>query len=265
MKIRPTINVTAAAGGWPHPWPNVAELAGALPVGSWTLIGGLMTQLHTIHRGFGIIRPTSDVDIVLHIEAQRGLPNTVAAALEGLGYRLRPSLDERSTMAHRFVRGKSTVDVVAGRAEEDQVDAMIADHAAPKAIEKLRGKDMVRIEGGTQALRRTINAQLSFGTPEPVTISVPRPFGAVILKAAASIANTRDPERHLFDAAALLACIEDPFSERAEFTGSDRRRITALARQLPGNHRPWRALPEAHRIQAQLALDILISPSDTGA
>jgi hypothetical protein len=38
-----------------------------LPAGSWTLVGGLMTQLHTIHRGLGIVRPTNDVDIVLHI------------------------------------------------------------------------------------------------------------------------------------------------------------------------------------------------------
>lgn len=65
---RPTIDVAAAPGGWPVPWPSVAELAEALPPGSWTLVGGLMTQLHTIHHGLGVVRPTNDVDIVLHIE-----------------------------------------------------------------------------------------------------------------------------------------------------------------------------------------------------
>ncbi|MGL5853209.1 MAG: hypothetical protein ACRCZD_20705 [Phycicoccus sp.] len=170
---RPTIEVTSAPGGWPAPWPNVVELAGALPAGSWTLVGGLMTQLHTIHHGLGIVRPTNDVDIVLHIETRRGVPNAVATALEGVGYRFRPSIDERNPAAHRFVRGTSTVDLVAG--DEDQVDVLIADHPAPRVIEKLRGHEMIRIKGGTQALRRTVNARLEIECGTVATISVPGP------------------------------------------------------------------------------------------
>lgn len=64
---RPTIDVTPAPGGWMAPWPSVAELTAALPAGSWTLVGGPMTQLHTLHHGLGIVRPTNDVDIILHI------------------------------------------------------------------------------------------------------------------------------------------------------------------------------------------------------
>lgn len=73
-----------------------------------------MTQLHTIHHGLGVVRPTNDVDIVLHIETQRGVPNAVAVALEELGYRFQPSIDQRNDTAHRFVRGTSTVDLVVG-------------------------------------------------------------------------------------------------------------------------------------------------------
>lgn len=156
---RPTIEVAPVPGGWPAPWPSVAELAEALPAGSWTLVGGLMTQLHTIHYGQGIVRPTNDVDIVLHIETMRGVPDKVATALEALGYRFQPSIDARNNTAHRFVRGTTTVDLVAGAAE-DQVDVLIADHLAPRVIEKLRGHEMIRIECGTQALRRTVNARL---------------------------------------------------------------------------------------------------------
>lgn len=254
---RPAIEVAAAVGGWPAPWPSVAELAEALPDESWTLVGGLMTQLHTIHHGLGIVRPTNDVDIVLHIETQRGVPNAVATALEGLGYRFQPSIDERNKTAHRFVRGTSTIDLVAGAGDEEQVDVLIADHPAPRVIEKLRGHEMIRIEGGTQALRRTVNARLEIVPGTTATISVPRPFGALILKAAAYVTDSRDKDRHLFDAAALLACIDDPFAERTEFTGSDRRRIAALLRNLPAEHAAWRALPEDHRTQAQLTLDLL--------
>lgn len=54
---RPTIDIAAALGGWPDPWPNVAEIAAVLPTDKWTLVGGLMTQLHSIHHGLGIVRP----------------------------------------------------------------------------------------------------------------------------------------------------------------------------------------------------------------
>lgn len=62
-------------------WRGVADLSAALPAGSWTLVGELMVQLHNIRHGIGIVRPTNDVDIVLHIESNRGVPDAVAGAL----------------------------------------------------------------------------------------------------------------------------------------------------------------------------------------
>lgn len=121
---------------------------------------------------------------------------------------------------------------------------------------------MIRIEGGTQTLRRTVNARLEIVSSTTATISVPRPFGALILKAAAYTSDSRDRERHLFDAAALLACVEDPFAERAELTGSDRRRITTLVAHLTAGHPAWQALPEDYRTEAQLTLDILSSTDE---
>lgn len=258
---RPTVEVRAAPGGWPDPWPNVAELADVLPADRWTLVGGLMAQLHTVHRGLGVVRPTNDIDIVLHIETSRGVPLQTAAALESLGYTLRDAVDPRNNTAHRFVRGNSRVDLVAGDPEggEEIIDVLRADHPAPKVIERLRGRDMVAIEGGTQALRRTINARLEIEPSRVTAISVPRPFGALILKAAAYRADGRDPERHLFDAAALLACVEDPLAEREGFTGSDRSRLATLARALPDDHLAWLSLRPEHRRQAQAALRLLCS------
>lgn len=253
---RPTIEVAAPVGGWPHPWPNVAELVAVLPAQQWTLVGGLMTQLHSIHHGLGVVRPTNDVDIVLHIETRRGVPTAAATALEQIGYRLQSAVDPRNNTAHRFVRGQSRVDLVAGDAEE-VVDVLMADHPAPMVVELLRGQEMVRIEGGTQALRRTVNARLEIEHGTVTTISVPRPFGALILKAAAYKSDSRDPDRHLSDAAALLACIDDPFLEREDFTGSDRSRLATLRRALPDEHPAWRALPDGARGDAQAALRLL--------
>lgn len=126
MTDRLTIDVAAPPGGWAAPWPNVAEIETVLPHEMWTLVGGLMAQLHGIHRGIDALRPTRDVDMVLHIETTRGLASKAALALESIGYQLTPPLDDRNGTAHRFRRGASTVDLIASAA--DVVDVLIADH-----------------------------------------------------------------------------------------------------------------------------------------
>lgn len=277
VRKRTEIRVEAVIGGWPHPWPDVAEIAEVLPSNHWTLVGGLMTQLHTVYRGLGVVRPTNDVDILLHMETSRGVPAKAATALEALGYQLQKTIDPRDNTAHRWVRDSQVVDVGGSRVEhedeeheeeDDQqeergqlrhahdhhVDVLAADHAAPRVMERMRGRDMVPIEGGTQALRRTINAVLDIRADGPTTISVPRAFGAVILKAAAYLGDSRDRDRHLFDAAALLACIQDPFAELEHLAGSDRRRIRTLVERLPDSHEAWVPLDPTARLNAQAAL-----------
>ena len=255
MTDRPTIDIPSPPGGWGTPWPNVAEIEAVLPHQKWTLVGGLMTQLHSIHRGIGILRPTNDVDIVLHVETTRGVAIDAAVALESLGYEFASPVDERNNSAHRFTRGDSTVDVVVGA--PDVVDVLVADHAPPRVKERLRGRTMVAIEGGTQALRRTINARLNIHPGRTTTVSVPSPFGALVLKAAAYQTDPRDRERHLQDAALLLAVIEDPYAEREQFAGSDSSRLHSLDRALRDDARPWRSLSADWRANGQAALRIL--------
>lgn len=216
-----------------------------------------MTQLHTVHQQIGVVRPTNDIDIVLHVETRRGVASMTAQALEDLGCQLQAAVDPRNNTAHRFVRGASKVDVVTGT--RDSVDVLLADHPAPTVIETLRGRDMVQIEGGTQALRRTVNAEIEITPGTMSTISVPRPYAAVILKSAAYTTDTRDRDRYLYDAAALLACVEDPFAEREVFAGSDRARLATLQRALPQEHPAWRALPREARATAASTLRILSS------
>lgn len=243
--LRPTIS--APPGGWGHPWPNVAEIESVLSHEVWTLIGGLMVQLHALHHGVASVRPTNDVDIVVHVETGRGRPTRIADALKGFGYEIQSPLDPRTSIAHGFKRGGDTVDVV------------VADHAAPSVIERIAGHDMVLIEGGTQALRRTVNAKLASATDSPTTVSVPDPYGALILKAAAHRTDTRDRERHLLDAAVLLACITDPFAElEREPSGSDRSRVLHLREHLADPlHVAWLQRDAGQRADAQATLGIL--------
>ncbi len=104
MPERPEITVAAGAGGWPPPWDAVAEIEMVLPCEHWSLIGGLMVQLHAVHNRVDAVRPTNDIDLIVHVETVAGRPATVAAALRGIGYELRPSIDQRQNTAHRFRR-----------------------------------------------------------------------------------------------------------------------------------------------------------------
>ncbi|HWC23866.1 MAG TPA: hypothetical protein VG502_16340 [Flexivirga sp.] len=244
MADRPVIEVPTPAGGWHAPWPNVAEIEAAFPHQKWTLVGGLMSQLHAIRHGLDAVRPTSDVDIALHIETTPGVAASSARAFEMLGYELAPSLG-RHQVAHRFVRDAATIDVV------------VADHAAPRARQKLRGHPMVAIDGGTQALKRTVIARLDIVRGRTTTLSVPSAFGAVVLKSAAYKADSRDKRRHLADAAVLLSVIEDPYAERATLAGSDRSRLLTLRRALPDDAAEWRVLSADRQVSGKTALRIL--------
>ncbi|RBY97965.1 hypothetical protein DQ237_03470 [Blastococcus sp. TF02-8] len=241
-------------GGWGRPWPDVAELAAVVPASSWTLIGGLMVQLHAVAAGLPVVRPTNDVDVLLHVETERGRAAQVARGLEQLGYELAPSIDSRVGTAHRFVRGSATVDLVGS--PRSVVDMVAPDHAPARTLERFRGYELVTVPGGTQARRRTVATELQIGDGGPTRLSVPDAFGALILKAAAHRTDTRDPDRHLTDAAVLLACV-DPFEERAR-SSSDRSRLLHLKRHLADPTAPaWLALPESARRDAQDALGFL--------
>ena len=253
MTGRERLIVDTPPGGWPLPWPQVAEIARLLGPEHWTLVGGLMVQLHAFAADIHSVRPTTDIDMVVHVETGRGRVAEVVKALESLGYELHPSIDDRSRLAHRFVRDRDVVDL----SGTDQVDVVIADHAPPSVVEKLKGYDMVAIDGGTQALRRTVDAALTIDGVD-VVVSVPNPYGAVLLKSAAHQADSRDRDRHLADAVVLLACIDDPFGiAKRETSGSDGRRLRHLVDMLKSDHPAWFAVSGDLRTRATAALRIL--------
>jgi hypothetical protein len=91
-----------------------------------------------------------------------------------------------------------------------------------------------------------------------VDFSVPDELGALVLKCAAYIADSRDRDRHLFDAAVLAACITNHAGERERLTGNDRKRIRHLAEQLKNPQHPaWRPLSSDHQQLGQDTLRIL--------
>lgn len=223
--------VDAPPGGWAHPWPLVVEVTRALPEFSWTLVGGLMAQVHAARIGL-CHRPTADVDIVLHIET--GVISYAGARerLEALGFELlRPN--KPSGFVHRFERGS------------DVVDVMIADHL--KGQPQVMGHEVFRVPGSTGALQRTVNVTVHIGS-ESMSFSLPSVIAALGLKGAAYTADNRDAERHLRDAAILSCCIDDPGAVADQVQGSDRGRIQKLWHQLRAQRHPaWLLIEDAEQ------------------
>lgn len=103
-----------------------------------------------------------------------------------------------------------------------------------------------RCPRGTSALRKTVNCEVSTGVTV-VTLSIPDVLGALVLKGAAYIEDSRDVGRHLDDAAVLACTATDPVGDRTRMIGSDRRRVTALWKALQDeNHRSWLATGTTH-------------------
>lgn len=233
MTDRPVRNLPAPAGGWGSPWPQAFEVATVLPPGSWTLVGGLMVQLHARLAQLPPSRPTTDVDATLHLETGVIDYPTAAAALTRTGY----AFDDRPAHAYRF------------RRDADVVDLMTADHLVPAHRPRYAGRPVLAIDGGTQALKRTINVDVETGDGSLARFSIPNVHGALVLKGAAYLADSRDRIRHASDAVVLLACVDDVDALIRALAGSDRRRLNAIVRALDDPE----AWADAHRDVEALA------------
>jgi len=243
---RPLWRLTAPAGGWPPPWPQVVEIVQAIPHTQWTLVGGLMVQLHAAHAGLRLTRTTRDVDMILHIDSGAATFAGVQHELERLGYVLREPVGDGPI--HRFVRGPNAIETV---------DVMVADRLPPKMHPKALRRRVFALPGGTSALRKTVNCEVSTGEIA-VVLSIPDVLGALVLKGAAYLEDSRDRGRHLDDAAVLACAVTDPVGDRTRMIGSDRRRIQALWKVLQDlDHRSWIATGTTSR-RGHGALRVLV-------
>ena len=246
---RRRVELTTPRHGWDHPWPNLFELANSFDTSKWTLVGGLMVQAHAIRHDIIATRPTADLDLLLHVEVETAVANEADEKLTRLGYELQEPF-ERNGPHYRYLRGEKPL--------VDKIDVMAADHAAPRVRQELRGRRMFAVDGGTQALRRTMIYAMRTPSGASYDISVPDELGALVLKGAAHLADRRDRDRHLTDAAVLSACITDHAGEMDRTAGSDRKRIKHLAEALADHrHQAWLTLDQARRTAGQDTLRIL--------
>lgn len=218
------------------PWSTLRELASLVDPRGWVLIGGLMVEVHVRAAGVLRNRATADVDVVIDLASDRVTAGTIAGAL----YAARFTLDERYRHAYRFRRGSEVIDVL-----------------IPGGMSaRLRQRPMLTAQAGRQALDRREEWTLAGHEGPAFVVGVPSVLGALILKGAAFVVDTRDNDRHLQDATALLSTSPIVSAMRLdELSGQDRVRLRKFADPLSdSSHSAWLDVDPGQRAAGQLAL-----------
>ena len=121
------------------------------------------------------------------LQARRDHVDAITRILPGIGREFMPPLDEGSFLAMPSVLPQAALsEVVRVNAAQDAaiatipevasvVDVVAADHVPPRAMERFRGYDLVKVTGGTQALRRTVGAELEI--TESIAMDEPKVVG----------------------------------------------------------------------------------------
>lgn len=226
------------------PWPLLLEVAEATPPNSWVLMGGMMVHLHALRGRVTAVRPTTDVDVLLNLEAATTDVAVVAGALQRLG--LRPN--EPSGPFHRFTRG------------DDVVDMMVTNRAGRA---RWKSRAVMRAPGATLALQNPHDYVVEVDG-RSIPIAVPHTPAALVLKAAAYKNDQRDRGRHLEDLVVLLAADTSQTFEYSSIPTTQRRHLHPAIDDLadPG-HPAWQVLDDYDRQLARRAFDALTLQTGT--
>ena len=169
--------------------------------GDWTLVGGLMVQLHAARSGVAGIRPTVDIDVLANSRQRPSATERIGRKLLDLGFEVTDTLIDPPT-AFRFERGGAVVDLLAPEGTGPR--------NPPKSVGNFQ---TVGISGGTQALERTETVLVKLEN-EATPVRCPTLLAAILLKARAIRSKHRDQDRD--DLVVLLSCVEDPADLRSQ-------------------------------------------------
>lgn len=225
-------------------WQTVIEVASTGIAEDLTLMGGLMVAAHAARAGVMMRRPTDDMDALVDYWTHRSSLIEARSALRRIGF----ELVESESHAYRFVH-------MDGR----KVDVMVADHLPSRMRPRLARRPAFEAPAGQQAINRRDLYTLAFIGGARVRIGVPDEVGALVAKGAAYQVDARDRNRHLDDAAVLLACVNDA-SEFAydSMSLNDRRRVRTLIDQLGDERHPsWVSLEVADRARGRANVSLI--------
>lgn len=121
---------------------------------------------------------------------------------------------------------------------------------------RYQGRPLFGIPGGTRALQRTINVDV-LTTADAVRLVIPTLRGALVLKGAAFLEDSRDRGRHAEDAVILLACMDAASEVLVGLSQQNRQRVCALVKVLSEQSAPWVSHDPVVQALARESLDEL--------
>lgn len=204
------------SGAQGESWEALMRVAPLLG-NSWILVGGQLVLLHQVERGFGNIRPTADIDLVVDIRVDlNGLASTHQTLTE-CGFDQDPP--NCMGVAHRYSKRGATIDVLA------------PERLGPRADLTLGAGNTIEAPGTRQAFSRRESVAVEF---RGLTVEIHRPnlVGALFGKAAAftKIASQSQASKakHLGDFESLAHLLNPDDRSLAKLTKSERKTISKV-------------------------------------
>jgi hypothetical protein len=206
-------------------WSAALDLASDLgPDRDWSLIGGLMVQLHGFEHEDDL-RPTVDIDILGAARKPPAMTEQIASALVKKGAEVVMPPRSKPRVGYRFQLDGETVEILGP-------DGLRRD---PKTVGGLR---TIQVSGGSQALGRTEVVLVTLAGSAPVAVRRPSLLGAILIKARVVAERRKEKfQSDRQDLIRLLSYVEDP-------------RALAHEERLRSSERKW-----LRNVEAALSFD----------
>jgi hypothetical protein len=190
-------------------WALLLSIAGEFgPDREWSLIGGLMVQLHAFEHDDGP-RPTADIDLLGGAKRSPRMTETMASLLVERGAEIVEPPRSDPDFGYRFEFEGETVELLGP-------DGLRTD---PKTI---GGLTTFQVAGGSQALRRTEVVLVSLEGEEPIAVRRPNLLGAILIKARVAVKKREGKyESDRQDLVRLLTYVEDPRGLAADMSRNE--------------------------------------------
>ncbi|WP_158852208.1 hypothetical protein [Saccharothrix deserti] len=248
--VRDPVELPAMTPPQEAAWSTILDLEDGLDC-HWSLIGGQMVALISAEYGQAIPRATTDGDIVIGVWLDRDALRQASALLTKRGFAEDETADG---YGYRYRRGTARIDLLVP-------EEMGRQQRIPTTTTGRRGVEM---PGGNQALIRSERLPVRLADRIGL-VRRPNLLGALVAKSVASVADSRDPDRHREDIAVLgqIALNAGAFRKmRGMSRDKDRKRMRRALAQMPDSHPAWQQIPEPREVYH--ALTRLAGPPPVG-
>jgi hypothetical protein len=223
----------------------------------WSLVGGQMVFLHCAEQDVPTHRSTDDGDVVLGVWTDRDALTKATRLLRTVGFEEQPT---SGGYGYRWRHGNATLDLLVPEGVNQQ-------RHAPRTV---TGAPSIPTEGGRQALMRTERVPVVLAGRHGY-MRRPNLLGAVVIKAAACLADGRDTDRHREDLAmlaelAVTSGLLRSFNQQAN--RHDRQRIRRALNSMPRQHTSWQLATDpnaAHEALVRLGTPRELRRTERGA